>query len=89
MKFVEITGATLVQLVADDEIHADDLVTAGVVDDCIIRINEQGDIEVRRPTQWELIGGLLGDYESRIRQQTGIDWVWAICPNECNNDALK
>ena len=30
MKFVEMTGATLVQLVADDEIHADDLVTAGV-----------------------------------------------------------
>ena len=75
MKFVEITGASLVQLVADDEIHADDLVTAGVVDDCIVRINEQGDIEVRRPTQWELIGGLLGDYENRIRQQTGIDWV--------------
>ncbi|MBT3890615.1 MAG: hypothetical protein HN617_09400 [Planctomycetaceae bacterium] len=75
MKFVEMTGATLVQLVADDEIHADDLVTAGVADDCIVRINEQGDIEVRRPTQWELIGGLLGDYENRIRQQTGIDWV--------------
>ena len=75
MKFVEITGATLVQLVADDEIHADDLATAGVVDDCIVRINEQGDIEVRRPTQWELIGGLLGEYENRIRQQTGIDWV--------------
>ena len=75
MEFVEMTGATLAKIVADEEIHADDLITAGVVEDCIVRINKQGDIEVRRPTQWELIGGLLGDYEDRIRVETGIDWV--------------
>ena len=40
MKFVEITGETLAQIVNDDEIHADDLVTAGVTPKSIIRINE-------------------------------------------------
>lgn len=75
MKFVEITGETLAQIVNDDEIHADDLVTAGVTLKSIIRINEQGDVEVRRPTQWEIVGGLLGNYQERIRGITGMDWV--------------
>lgn len=75
MKFVEITGETLAQIVNDDEIHADDLVTAGVTVKSIIRINEQGDVEVRRPTQWEIVGGLLGNYQERIRGITGMDWV--------------
>jgi len=75
MKFVELTGESLAQIVNDHEIHADDLVTAGVTPQSIVRINEQGDIEVRRPTQWELVGGLLGNYEERIRGITGIDWV--------------
>ena len=75
MKFVEITGETLAQIVNDDEIHADDLVTAGVTPKSIIRINQQGDVEVRRPTQWEIVGGLLGKYQERIRGITGMDWV--------------
>ncbi|MBH57917.1 MAG: hypothetical protein VW875_15155 [Planctomycetaceae bacterium] len=75
MKFVELTGESLAQIINDNEIHADDLVTAGVTPQSIVRINEQGDIEVRRPTQWELVGGLLGNYEERIRGITGIDWV--------------
>ena len=57
MKFVELTGESLAQIINDNEIHADDLVTAGVTPQSIVRINEQGDIEVRRPTQWELVGG--------------------------------
>ncbi len=75
MKFVELTGESLAKIINDDEIHADDLVTAGVTPQSIIRINEHGDIEIRRPTQWELVGGLLGNYEERIRGITGIDWV--------------
>ena len=75
MKFVEITGETLAQIVNDDEIHAYDLVTAGVTVKSIIRINERGDVEVRRPTQWEIVGGLLGNYQERIRGITGMDWV--------------
>ena len=50
MKFVELTGESLAQIINDDEIHADDLVTAGVTPQSIIRINEHGDIEIRRPT---------------------------------------
>ena len=67
MKFVEITGETLTQIINDDEVHADDLVTAGVTPQSIVRINEQGDVEVRRPTQWEIVGGLLGNTKSVSR----------------------
>ena len=63
MKFVEITGDMLAEIIDDNEIHADDLVTAGVTPTTIVRINEQGDIEVRRPTKWDVIGGLLGEFE--------------------------
>jgi len=72
MKFVEITGATLLQLANEDEIPG--LRAAGVTDRCQVRINRQGDIEVRRGNSWNVIGGLLGDYESRIRKLTGQDW---------------
>ena len=75
MKFVEMTGAMLADIIDDSEIHADDLVTAGVMPTTIVRINEQGDIEVRRPTKWDVIGGLLGEFESRVRKSTGFDWV--------------
>ena len=75
MKFVEMTGAMLAEIIDDSEIHADDLVTAGVMPTTIVRINEQGDIEVRRPTKWDVIGGLLGEFEARVRKSTGFDWV--------------
>lgn len=75
MKFVEITGKTLGALISDNELHAQTLEKAGVQDDTIVRINEQGDVEVRRPHKWDVIGGLLGDYEERIRKQTGMDWA--------------
>ena len=51
------------------------LEAAGVSDDTIVRVSELGDIEVRRPEKWDLIGGLLGDYENRIKRHTGMDWV--------------
>ena len=41
----------------------------------IVRINQQGDIEVRRRDRWDIIGSLLGNYEDRIRHVTGLDWV--------------
>jgi hypothetical protein len=75
MKFIEMTGKTLRDLIADDELHVDDLSTAGVFDDTIVRVNQQGDIEVRREARWDVIGGLLGDYEPRMKQQTGLDWA--------------
>ena len=75
MSFIEMTGATLERIVADDELHHGDLPAAGVTDQTIIRINKQGDIEVRRPTGWDVIGGLLGEYEERVRAETGLDWA--------------
>jgi hypothetical protein len=41
----------------------------------IVRINQQGDIEVRRPHRWDVIGGLLGNFEERVRKTTGFDWA--------------
>lgn len=75
MKFIEMRGCTLEQIVNDGELHTADLKSAGVTENCIVRINQQGDIEVRRPHKWDVIGGLLGNFEDRIRQTTGYDWA--------------
>lgn len=75
MKFIHITGKTLAELVKDDEIHSSDLPAAGVCDDSIVRINQQGDIEIRRQNQWDVIGGLLGGFDQRLKKQTGMDWA--------------
>jgi hypothetical protein len=75
MKFIEMTGHTLARIITVKELHSHNLPAAGVADDSIVRINEQGDIEVRRKERWDIIGGLLGNYEDRIRQVTGLDWV--------------
>ncbi len=70
-----MTGESLAEIVSDGEIHTEDLAAAGVFPDSIVRVNQQGDIEVRRPHKWDVIGGLLGDFEKRIREQTGFDWA--------------
>jgi hypothetical protein len=75
MQFIEMTGKTLQKLVSDDELHAGDLVQTGLNDDTIVRVNRQGDIEVRRTDRWDVIGGLLGNYEQRIKVETGLDWA--------------
>ena len=74
MKFIELTGKRL-SLVINDEISSDDLTKSGVTDETVVRVNQQGDIEVRRTNGWDLVGGLLGDYEQRLRQATGLDWA--------------
>jgi hypothetical protein len=75
MKFIEMTGQTLARIVADDLTAPIDLKAASVTDGTIVRINEQGDIEVRRRADWDVIGGLLGDYDERVRAATGLDWA--------------
>jgi hypothetical protein len=75
MKFIEMTGKSLKRLIAEDELHAGDLASTGVEDDTIVRINRQGDIEIRRTDRWDVIGGLLGNYEQRLKQETGLDWA--------------
>ncbi len=75
MKFIEMTGKSLAMIVSDDELSADELHAAGVHDSSIVRVNLQGDVEVRRPQHWDVIGGLLGEYGERIRKRTGLDWA--------------
>ena len=75
MQFIEISGKTLRRIVSDDELHPNELAVLGVTDESVVRINRQGDIELRRPDRWDLIGGLLGEFEARIRRETGLEWV--------------
>ena len=75
MRFIEMTGRVLADIVSDDELHAESLESIGVGDETVVRINEQGDIEVRLADRWDVIGGLLGNYEQRIKKRTGMDWV--------------
>ncbi len=75
MKFIEMRGDQLMHLLSADEIKPQELRAAGLTDKCLVRINLQGDIEVRRRDRWDVIGGLLGDYEHRVKQETGLDWA--------------
>jgi hypothetical protein len=75
MQFIELTGKSLAKIVSDDEISIHDLRRAGVDDETVVRINPQGDIEVRRPDRWDVIGGLLGNFEERIKKSTGMTWA--------------
>ena len=56
MKFIELTGESLEEIIDDGELHVDNLKNAGVENSTIVRINEHGDIEVRRPHKWDVIG---------------------------------
>ncbi len=75
MPFIEMSGKTLAAVIQDDELHINDLSSAGVTDETIVRVNRQGDIEVRRRDGWDVIGGLLGEFEHRIHDATGLDWA--------------
>jgi hypothetical protein len=75
MQFIELSGKTLQRIVSDDELHPDELTELGITDETIVRVNRQGDIELRRPDRWDLVGGLLGEFENRIKAQTGLDWA--------------
>ncbi len=75
MKFIEMTGKALADIITGDELAGPNLETAGVTDETVVRVNQQGDIEVRLPDRWDVIGGLLGNYEERIHKRTGLDWV--------------
>jgi hypothetical protein len=75
MQFIEMSGKTLAVIVSDDEFSPEELASAGVTETTVIRINRQGDIEIRRADRWDVIGGLLGDFEHRIRSEAGLEWV--------------
>ena len=73
MKFIEMSGKTLLKLVSHEEME--NLRHAGVNEHSLIRINPQGDVEIRRRNDWGIIGGLLGDFEVRVKHETGLDWA--------------
>ena len=75
MKFIEMTGKMLLKVVSDDEMSPEELAGVGVDDQTVVRINQQGDIEIRRADRWDVIGGLLGNFEERIRREAGLDWA--------------
>lgn len=75
MAFIEMTGETLDRIISEDELHHENLGEAGVTDNTIVRVNREGDIEVRRPEGWDVVGGLLGEFEHRLKAETGLDWA--------------
>jgi len=75
MKFIEMAGRALMSMLEPDEVSPEELQQAGLTDTCLVRINQQGDIEVRRHDRWDLIGGLLGNFEHRAQQASGRTWA--------------
>ncbi|MCA9176413.1 MAG: hypothetical protein KDB14_18125 [Planctomycetales bacterium] len=75
MKFIEMTGETLGKIINDGELHVEDLESAGIYGNTIVRVNQHGDIEVRRHDNWDVVGGLLGEFNNRLREQSGLDWA--------------
>jgi hypothetical protein len=75
MQFIEMSGRTLFELAKEEGPSPEELAAVGVENSSVVRINRQGDIEIRRVHGWDLIGGLLGDFDTRVRHQTGLDWA--------------
>jgi hypothetical protein len=75
MQFIELSGKVLRRIVSDDELHPGELDSLGLTDESVVRVNRQGDIELRRADRWDPIGGLLGEFEQRIKTETGMEWV--------------
>ncbi len=75
MKFIELTGEMLADIVKEDELHADDLSATGITPESIVRVNQQGDIELRRKEGWDVVGGLLGEFNERLAKTSGLDWA--------------
>ena len=78
MEFIELTGRTLRQVIQGQQELLKRLDELGVGEDSILRVNRQGDIELRRADRWDVIGGLLGEFETRLCQLTGLDWLRPI-----------
>ena len=80
MQFIEMSGKTLLRVVGDDGPQRgcptrEELAAVGLTEESVIRVNRLGDIELRRTDRWDVIGGLLGEFEERVRKQTGLEWA--------------
>ncbi len=73
--YIELTGKTLLDLVNDGELDFGELHRAGIVGDSILRINKHGEIELRTMDEWKMVGGLLGEFEPRLRSLTHLNWA--------------
>ena len=73
--FIEMTGKTLSEMMDEDELGIDNLSDVGVTDETIVRVNRQGDLEIRKPDGWDIVGGLIGEFETRVKKATGLDWA--------------
>ncbi|MFG0290739.1 MULTISPECIES: hypothetical protein [Rhodopirellula] len=75
MQFIELTGKTLLDVINEGEIDMRSLREAGVTSDSILRINKFGEIELRDRNEWVMVGGLIGNFEERLRKLTNLDWL--------------
>ena len=75
MEFIELTGKTLLDVINEGEVDFKQLHDAGLNSDSIVRINRFGEIELRNKSEWTLVGGLIGNFEERLRKLTGLDWA--------------
>ena len=73
--FIEMTGKTLSGMMEEDELGAVNLADVGITDDTVVRVNQQGDIEVRRKEGWDIVGGLIGEFDGRVKKATGLNWA--------------
>ena len=56
MHFIEMTGGQLMSVLSENEATPEELKAAGLTEQCLVRINQQGDIEVRRNDGWDSPG---------------------------------
>ena len=75
MQYIEMTGRQLVAVMEHDELNDFQLEHSGVHEDSIVRVNRQGDLEIRRRGGWEVVGGLLGDFENHVTIVTELEWA--------------
>ena len=75
MPFIEMSGKTLLRLVTEGGPSPSGKGVATALAPSIVRVNHEGDIELRRRDRWDVIGGLLGEFEQRVKRETGLDWA--------------
>ena len=74
MEFLHFSGQTLFLLLQPEEFQPSELREAGVTDECEVRMNRDGELEVLRNSRWIFIGGILGNFSDRVEKATGHAW---------------
>ncbi len=79
MEFIEMSGKTLLRIAKGIGPSPAQLKGLGVSKESIVRVNRHGDIELRCEDHWDIIGGMIGEYEALVRRETGLDWSKCGC----------